>query len=110
MKKYIKSDAVSVEDEEYFDRLDLAENPATSPRVLARLYNTYDDSVRYRVWQNPNTPREILADAVYSKNHTWQMVVANNPNLPNDMYDHLVNHCALDVRKIARETRKAAQS
>ena len=106
MKRYIKADVILPEDEGFFEQMDLAENPSISPRTLLRLYNSPNDAVRVRVVMNPSAPREILEDAVYGKNRMLKLCVAQNPNLPNYLYDYLVNHSTKEVQKMARDARR----
>lgn len=85
MKRYIRSDTTDLHDENWDSKFDIAQNPNTSSRVLARLATDPDNYVRYTVAVNPNTPVDILRKFVEQNDLFAMAGVANNLNTPIDL-------------------------
>lgn len=96
MKKYIKADIISVEDENPYTLLGIALDTNTRPGTLAWIITNYSDdlSLRRAVLNNPNTPTNILREYALpsSKIDVWDSVcVAGNPSTPANLLRELVN-------------------
>ena len=64
----------------YVEKIELAENPNTSPESLKVLATDEDWTVRYWVAYNPNTPQETLKVLATDKHSGVRWGVALNPN------------------------------
>jgi len=67
-------------DDTWFVRSIVAQNPNTLPETLERLANDEDWCVRYYVAKNPNTSPEVLERLVDDKNSSVRANAACNPN------------------------------
>lgn len=98
MKRYISSAVNLIENEPSITKYQLAKDPGTSPRDLAKLAEYLNDSIRCAVGENPNTPADILSRLAQG-DENLRISVARNPSISEDIADSLAADPSMFVRQ-----------
>lgn len=98
MKRYISSAVNLIENESNKTKRQLAENPATSLRDLAKLSEDPDRSIVCEVAKNPSTPVDILRRLAQEEEYV-RIGVAQNPSIPENIADALAADPSISVRQ-----------
>jgi hypothetical protein len=76
----------------------LAGSPAASSEQLRRLSNSRYYKIRFRVAENPNTPRDVLERLAFDRNHDVRVAVATNTACPRNLVRLLASDGDITVR------------
>lgn len=83
MKRYIRSDIISTEDEDFNTKYyDIANNSSTRPSTLARLADDPDEYIRAMVARNSSTTSDVLSKLAHDPESQVRFATAQNPNTP----------------------------
>ncbi len=83
------------------DQPTMAEDPQTSPEVLARLAGGLDRLTRFEVAYNPSTPVEVLARLAGDPEPMVRCAVAFQPRTPPEVWNALASDADPRVRRNA---------
>ena len=73
----------------YYEKINQATNPSTSPEILSQLSKDEKAYVRWYVAENPSTPPEILSQLSKDKDTGIRCNVAKNPSTPPEIRDQI---------------------
>ena len=91
MKRYIRSAIRDISQEAWGTQDQIAENPNTDARTLARLAEGQNNGALVAVAQHPNTPIEVLRNFVASDKIFLHRAMANSYNTPAEILEELIN-------------------
>jgi len=95
------------DDDELTIRCDVARNPNTPPKILAKLANDDDKNVRCDIARTESTPPEILAKLADDDDEGVRSRVARNPSTPPEILAKLADDDSAEVRKELARNKKA---
>ena len=78
----------------------IAQN-TSSPKLLSRLSNIDDDSLKGYVVCNSNTPEQVLRKFANDPSYKYKHLILFNPNVPKDIVTTLINTLSYEQIAVA---------